>query len=330
MKKLVFIIFVVALIFSSIIFLLNRTKISENNSQKIKVVTTLFPLYDFVKNIGKDKVEITLLLPPGVEAHAFEPKPSDLIKINESDLFIFTGKFMEPWANDIALGINSGNLKILDSSVGIDLMDQSDSSSQGEAHNLPGIIDNSETNENIHDFNGVDPHIWLDFSYVSIMINNITKALIEVDPANADYYRKNHQNYQDQLNRLDNNYKNELLNCKTNKVIYGGHYAFGYLSKRYGIKYEAAYGLSPDSEPSVKDIAKIIEEIKKEKIDYIFFEELLGSKVAQTLAAETETNLLSLNPGHNIGKKDFENNVSFLDIMQKNLENLKIGLHCLE
>lgn len=315
-KKTLFILIIIALISTSIFLLLNKTKKIQTDYQKIKIVTTLFPLYDFAKNIGQDKVEVLLLLPTGVEAHAFEPRPSDLIKINEADLFIYTGKIMEPWAADIIKGLTNQNIKIIDSSEKIEINQEDKVAKE--------VVKENSDYEHIE----ADPHIWLDFSNDQIIIDVIAMTLIEKDPFNSEYYQKNARAYQEKLISLDEQYKSSLLNCVNNKIIYGGHYAFAYLGRKYGLTYESAYGISPDSEPSAQDLIRLIEQIKTDKIEYIFFEELLSPKVAETLTKETGTKLLSLNPAHNLSKEDFENDVSFLSVMEKNLINLKIGLHC--
>jgi zinc transport system substrate-binding protein len=313
MRKILFAIGVIVIIGLGIFAVLNIAQKPKTDSQKITVITTLFPLYDFAQNIGQDKVEVSLLLPPGVEAHTYEPKPSDIVKINESDLFVYTGKFMEPWVEDITKGITNKNIKIVDSSFGIEMMNETEG-----AHE----------EEHSHEHGGVDPHIWLDFENNKIMVDSIAKALTEKDPANADFYQKNATEYKNKLAQLDNQYKTALTKCESKEIVYGGHYAFGYWGKRYGLAYESAYGISPDSEPSAQDLAKLIEKIKYEKIKYVFFEALVSPKVAETLAKETRAGLLLLNPAHNLTKEDFKKNVSFLSIMEKNLTNLKTGLGC--
>lgn len=269
------------------------------NSGKINVVTTLFPFYDFAKVIGGDKTVVSLLLPPGVDAHSFEPKPGDIFKINQADVFIYTGDFMEPWAKDVLNGINNKNLLIMNASNGVNL--------------IPA-----------------DPHIWLDFSNDKIIINSITNALAEKDPANKSFYEKNAMTYGKQLTDLDDEYSSALSQCSSKEIIYGGHYAFGYLAKKYGLKYIAAQGVSPDAEPTANELAALVNQIRNNSIKYVFYEELSGPKIAETLANETGAKLLLLNAGHNIAKSDLDKEVSFIDIMKKNLENLKIGLgHCL-
>ncbi|MBI5413048.1 zinc ABC transporter substrate-binding protein [Candidatus Peregrinibacteria bacterium] len=301
MKRTMFIVGILALTVVTVIIAVNFGGNNVVKNGKISVVTTLFPLYDFARNIGGDKISATLLLPPGVEAHVFEPKPSDVVRINQSDLFVYTGKFMEPWAEDIVRGISGKEVKIVDSSAGVDL---------------------------INERGGTDPHIWLGFENAMVMADNILKAILEEDPANARYYRKNTDDYKNKLAGLDNDYKKALLKCQDREIVYGGHYAFGYLARRYGLKYEAAYGISPDSEPSAKDLAGLIEQIKKEKIQYVFYEELVSPKLAETLAQETGAQLLLLNPAHNITRGEYDNGATFISIMENNLKNLSKGLRC--
>jgi zinc transport system substrate-binding protein len=314
-KNIIVPIVILIIVIGAIIVGLSLNNKKEVNGNKISVVTTLFPLYDFAREIGGDKVQVSLLLPPGVEAHAFEPKPSDIVMINESDLFVYTGKFMEPWIEDIIKGITNKNVKVIDSSVGIELMEE-------DTHEE----DEHEEKHPHHD--GVDPHIWLGFNNSQIMVSNIVKILAEKDPVNADFYNTNASLYIKKLSTLDESYKNTLSVCKTREVVYGGHYAFGYLAKRYNLEYVSAQGFSPDSEPTAKDMVTLIDQIKKGNINYIFYEELASPKIAETLSRETGAKLLLLNGAHNLSKEEMKNNVSFLSIMEKNLVNLKTGLGC--
>ena len=313
MKKNIFFISVIFIIIFGLILVFNISKKTlnktKNQTKTIKIVTTLFPLYDFAKKIGGDYVEVSLLLPPGVEAHSFEPKPSDIAKISGADIFIYTGKFMEPWVTDILAGIKNDKLETIDSSIGVKT-------------ETAVFHDKNEMN------NLNDPHIWLDFDNDKIIIKAIAQQLIKKDNINKNYYSQNLLNYQNKLSNLDSKYKNTLAKCQTNEIIYGGHYAFGYLANRYGLNYLAIQGMSPDAEPSAQDLMKIIKQIQKDNVKYIFYEELNSPKIAQTLANETNAKLLLLNAAHNITKNDFINNISFLDIMEENLVNLKEGLIC--
>ncbi len=305
------------IIFFAVFAIANLSREKQIDADKLSVVTTLFPLYDFAKNIGGDKSQVALLLPPGVEAHGFEPKPSDIDKINKADIFVYTGKFMEPWAQDIIEGTNK-NVKIVDASTGIEFLKENHEDEEGYKHK----------EANIHDHSGMDPHVWLDFDYAKIMVDNITKGFIEKDPENASFYRKNAEGYKAKLTNLDNDYKTGLANCQSKVIVYGGHYAFGYLVRRYGLIYLAAQGFSPDSEPTAKDLINLVDQINRNEVKYIFYEELKSPKIAETLARETKTKLLLLNAAHNLSKEDFGKDVTFISIMKENLNNLKTGLQC--
>lgn len=293
----------ICILMGTILAVSYRVQKVPEGSHKLSVVTTLFPLYDLAKNIGKDKVDVILLLPPGTEAHNFEPKPSDIIKINQADIFIYTGEFMEPWTQDIIRGITNKEVSIVDSSTGIELM------KEGE-------------------HGGIDPHFWLDFDNAKTMIHTITLALMQSDPANSQYFQENAHQYEDVFTKLDVDYTESLSKCETREIVYGGHYAFGYLARRYSLQYFAAQGFAPDSEPTANDLVKLVEQVKKDNIQYVFFEEMTSPKLAETIAKETNAKMLLLNAVHNVSKEDIEKNVSFISIMEENLKNLQIGLGC--
>jgi len=277
--------------------------------KKLEVVTTLFPLYDMAKHIGADKAEVSLLLPPGVEAHSFEPRPSDIVKINKADIFVYTGKFMEPWAEDVIEGAVNKNLIVVDASRGTKM--------------IPGVSRDAEEPSG-----WFDPHIWLDFGNAEIMVKNIVQAFQFKDRAHKDFYGQEAEDYINKLTALDTSYRMTLATCKDRKIVYGGHYAFGYMAKRYGLKYLAAQGVSPDAEPTANDLVRLVEQIKKDKIKYIFYEELTSPRIAETIAGETDAKLLLLNAAHNLSRDQFEQGLSFFDILKRDLDNLRVGLEC--
>jgi len=301
-KKYILIGLVLIVAISLGIFLFSGS-VSEK-TDKIKVVTTLFPYYDFSKIIGGDKADVSLLLPPGVEAHAFEPKPSDIFKINRADIFVYTGDFMELWAKDILSGLENNNLTIVRAGDSVGLFDSG-------ANKLE-----------------IDPHIWLDFYNSDSIANAILAAFLAKDPQNSMFYIQNTDKLKRDLADLDMSYRSGLADCQTKTLVYGGHYAFGYLVKKYNLNYLAAQGLSPDSEPTVQDLALLVNEIRKDNINYIFYEELSSPKIAETISAETGVKMLLLNAAHNISRDDLSAGVSFIDIMKENLINLRTGLEC--
>lgn len=282
--------------------------------KRLKIIATLFPLYDFTRNVAGDKADISLLLPPGIEAHSFEPKLGDILRINTADLFIYTGKYMEPWVENILKGVDNKRLLIIDSSKGITML-------RGAGR------DNSRrTHKNEH--GKIDPHIWLDLSNAQKIVDNICDGCVRMDPANKDFYVKNAEGYKAKLLELDRRFKNTLTHCKKDIFIHGGHFAFDYLAKRYNLKYISAYQGSPDAEPTPKRMIELKEKMKEYDIHYVYYEELIMPRVAEVIAKETGATLMRLHGAHNISKEDMDKGVTFVYIMEENLKNLKAGLQC--
>jgi zinc transport system substrate-binding protein len=309
MQKKIFVAVVALLVASGVYAFLLREPVQKKSGEKISVVTTLFPLYDFARAVGGDQVDVTLLLPPGVEAHAFEPKPSDIVKIDQADIFVYTGKMMEPWAEDIAASAAAKGVRIVDASRGIEL--------------IPGVFHDED-----EPAGSMDPHIWLDFDNATKMAVSIAEALAMKDSAHAAEYKANAAAYSDRLGALDSRYRETLASCKTKTIVYGGHYALGYLAHRYGLEYTAAQGIAPDAEPTAQDLAAMVEQIRREHVDTVFYEELSSPKIAETIASETGAKLLLLNAAHNIAKEDYTKGVTFTALMEENLAHLREGLKC--
>jgi len=305
---------------------------TTQNNEKIVIVTTLFPLYEFAKEAGGDNVEVTLLLPPGSEAHTFEPKPSDIIKINEADIFLYVGAGMEPWAHDILTGVNNKDLIIIEASSKAELIKSGESEHMHEEYyteeeHTAEEETHADTEEG-HHHDEYDPHIWLDFSNDKKIISAIAQTLIQIDSNNEEYYKSNANSYIAKLNELDSAYSNSLTDCNHKEFITGGHNAFAYLAHKYSLESISAFGISPDSEPTPQKIKEIVDLTKEHNIKYIFFEKLVNPKMAETIAQEAGATTLILNPAHNLLKEQFDQNVSFISLMKENLENLKTGLEC--
>jgi len=231
---------------------------SPATSDKITIVTTLYPLYEFSKEVGRDKAEVTLLLPPGAEAHTFEPKPSDIIKINNADMFVYIGAGMEPWAHDLIEGSNNQKLSLLDASSKVTLLKSDEYDHEEHEHEVEEEHETElEEHEEEHHHGEYDPHFWLDFNNDMKIVDAIAETLSQKDPVNKEYYLANAKNYQQKLVELDNKYKQGLNSCKQTEFITGGHNAYAYLAKSYGIAYLSAFGISPDSEPTPKAIKEI-------------------------------------------------------------------------
>lgn len=304
---------------------------AEGNPEKLKVLSTLFPYHDWAMVIGGDLVESTLILPPGVETHSFDPTPKDIARIQQSDIFIYTGKYMEPWAEDLVAGAAGKGLRVVAAGTLVELL-------AGEAdgdhdhhhdHNDEGKK-KTDHKEKLDSHQGnVDPHIWLEFTNAAKIALGMAQAFAEKDPKNGELYIARAKAYGDSLRELDQRYAKTLATCRQRTIIYGGHFAFGYAAKRYQLKHISPYkGFSPNAEPSPKDVAQLARRMKKEGHSHIFFEEGIEPKVAKVISSETGAKMLLLHGAHNLGKKELDDKVTYLSLMNDNLQRLQEGLQC--
>lgn len=286
----------------------------SDDSGKIKISATLFPQYDFARQIAGDKAEITLILPSGMDSHSYEPTPADIININKSDLFIYTGEYLESWANDIVGDIDTDKTHVLDVSSGIQLVKEED-----EHHH------NDEDEEGHH--HEYDPHIWTSPVIAMQMADNITEALCETDSVNSDYYKQNAENYKKQLQELDSEFKEIVADGKRNTIYFGGKFALYYFTQEYGLDYVSAFdSCSGETEPSAKVMSEMISSIKENNIPVIYYEEIAEPTVANMIADETGAKPLLFHSCHNVTPEDFRNGVTYIDLMKQNAVNLREGL----
>ena len=307
---------VFTLIFLAFFFPLSGNHSYAQARPKVKAVTTLFPLQEFARAVGGERAQVDLLLPPGAEPHEWEPKPGDLAKIYKADVFIFIGRAMEPWAYDLLKATQTPNLKVVEAMKGLQLLEAGESSREISREPKP----NAEEK--------VDPHVWLDFPQDLKIIEAISAAFAEKDPAHASQYRANAASYQSQLAGLDQKYQVALARCRYRQMVLGGHSAFAYLANRYGLRQIPLYGISPNAEPSPRKLAEVITSARNHGVKYLFFEELVNPKLARVLAREAGIQTLVLSDGANLTREQVKQKVTFLDLMERNLEHLRKGLEC--
>ncbi len=296
----------------------------QSATRKPVVVTTLFPLYDFSRAICGNRAEVILLLPPGVEAHAFEPRPEDAAKTVRAALFIYTNRYMEPWAEKFISGLGKTGVTVVDASQGITLQPAISRHNHEKNHDSHG----HQTKGHHHHHPPVDPHIWLDPSNAEKMVDNIVQALVARDPANAAFYSANAARLKQQLTLLDTDCRAALSHCARHTLLHGGHYAFGYLANRYGLQYEAAVSVNADAEPNPARMIELVKQVKSSGVKYVFSEEMVSPRLTEAIARESGASVLPLHNLHNVGKDDLQSGATYISLMRKNLENLKKGLEC--
>jgi len=288
----------------------------SHSSSKLKVVASLFPLQEFARAVGGEEVQVSLLLPPGAEAHTWEPKPSDVVKITQADVFIYVDPSLEPWIDKVLRAVLSKKLRVLEASQGLRLIKAEEAEGRiGHAHGPRAPAK-------------MDPHVWLDFALDLKIVDAIAVAFSEKDPARASLYKNNAEIYKAKLKDLDQRYRKSLAKCRHRQILLSGHAAFAYLAKRYELQQIALSGISPDAEPTPKKMAGVIEAAHKTGIKFIYAEELVNPKLAQSLSKEAGVGVLVLNAGHNLTPEQVKQKVTFLELMEKNLKNLQKGLEC--
>lgn len=302
MRKLISLILVICL-------LIPFAACAKKDDGKLTITVSLFPHYDFARQIVGDKAEVTLLLPPGTESHTFDPSTIDIYNITNSDIFIYTGKNMEAWAERVISSLGNDGPIIVDASSGIELLQNSHSGHDDHEHSL-------------------DPHIWLNPQYAATMVDTILETICQADPANAKFYRANAESYKKELLKLDSDIESAINNAKGDTLVFGGRFAYIYFFERYGLKYKSAYKTcSTETEPSLTTIYEISQYIKDNSIQYVFKEELSEGKVAKSIAEQSDAQVLTFSTAHNVTKDEFDNGITYIDIMKSNLEAIEKALN---
>lgn len=309
-------------------------KYGEIEEGKITVIATLFPQYDFARQIAGEYANIVLLLPPGMESHSYDPSPADIIAIQNADVFLYTGPYMETWAVDVTEGMEE-DVRIVDLSAHIPLAKEEDIEAEYESmHEAEGNGHEGHNHEGIsHEGHShlYDPHIWTNPVYAEIMVGDILEAVAEADPAHAETYRENAAQYLSELAELDRDIRKTVDEAECREVFFGGRFAMYYFAREYGLRYEAVYdSCSSETEPSVQMVVHVVKEMREKEIPVIYYEELVEPRIARTIAEETGSRMLLWHSCHSVTKDELLEGVTYLKLMRQNLENLRAGLLCRE
>lgn len=290
----------------------------EKDSEKIQIIATLFTNYDFAKEIGGDKVEVTLLLNSGVDSHNYEPSVKDMKNISDSDMFIYTSEASEPWADTIISSLEESDCYIVKSAENIELIETDEFA---EEYNALGNVEHNHSEES-EDYE-YDGHIWLDPQNALKMIDNICNSLCEYDSENSDYYKENAEKYKIQIEELDSEIEEKVSNLDSDVLVFGGEFAYSYFISRYNLKYVSVYSsCGEEAEPSVQEVRNVIDYINENNIQKVFYEELSEGTVAKMLSEETNAEPVIFYSLHNVSLEEIENGENYISMMRKNLENI--------
>lgn len=261
------------------------------------IVTTFYPLYEFAKHITGDHTSVTNITPAGVETHDYDPSPQALAIAQKADVFVYNGGTMEPWVNNFLKEYKQTAIK---GSANIDLL----------------------TSEE-----GSDPHYWLDPTLARQTVNNIENALSKANPNRKDLYAKNAAAYNAQLAQLDTDLARGLQTCQSRTIV-TAHNAFSYFAKRYNLEVVPIAGLSPEEEPSPAKLAEVSTLVRQKNIKYIFFESLVSSRLADTIAQETGAKTVVFDPIEGVSDEDQKQGKNYISIQRDNLSALRTALAC--
>ncbi len=334
--------------------IMNKDAKNIKNEQKLKVTASNFASYDFLRAIIGDSknVELTFLLGPGKDAHSYDPTPQDLIKIQNSDLFVYIGGEMEKWANRVMETLDTKKTNVLCIADKVDTIkeqeiegaeDDDDHDHEEEhEHDEKHEDHDHEKEENEHDEDekehehhhdhdeegAFDEHIWTSPENAIKMVKALEKEMEKIDGTNAEKYKENAEKYIKEIQEVDKEIKNIVDNKKRDRLVFGDKMPMQYFMNYYGLKVSAAFmGCSTETEPSAQTIAYLVNKVKEEKIPVILYIELGNGKVADTVAKEAgNCKTMKIQTLHNVTKDDFEKGKTWVSLMKENINVLKEAL----
>ena len=264
--------------------------------QKLQVTTSFYPLYFFTGEIAKDMAKVINITPAGAEPHDYEPTTQDIANMENSALLIINGGSLETWGDKVKDNLKKKDVLIVSAAEGLDALNE-------------------------------DPHVWLDPQLAILEVRKIAKAMETIDPVNKTVYESNAFSLEKRLEVLDESFRQGLSRCRQKDIV-TSHTAFGYIAARYGFKQVSIAGLTPDEEPSPRQLAEVANFAKANNLKFIFFETLLSSRLSETIATEIGAKTLVFNPLEGLTPEEENKGEDYFSVQMRNLANLKIALEC--
>lgn len=280
----------------------------ERSTGKISVVTTIFPYYDFARSVSKGTCDVDMLLKPGSDVHSFEPTPSDILKIRNADLFIYNGGESDEWVDSILESLGD-----TDKPVVMKMTDY--------------VKPLTEMDADHHAEDEEDEHIWTSLDNAKTLVSKISDEVSKLDSKNKSVYSKNSSDYIEKISKVQSEIENTVNSSKSKKIVVGDRFPLLYFATEFSLDWECAFpGCSTETEPSLDRLSKLTDTIEKDKIKTILKLEMSENKVADTLADETNTKVKTFYSAESVSKEDFANNITYVDLMERNNNALKEAL----
>ena len=300
----------------------------NQEGDRLRVVTTVFPYYDFTRQIAGDDTELTMVVPAGMDSHSFEPTPADMRLIQNADLLICNGGAMEHWLSEVLDAIDTSGMTV------VTMMDYVDTFEEEMVEGMEGGHDHDHDHEAFElDEDGhreeieYDEHIWTSPVNAMKMAEVICDVLSQMDPVHESSYKAREDAYQKELQAIDEGFRQVSENRKRSMIILGDKFPFRYLAEEYQLDYRAAFsGCSTDTEPSARTIAYLIDKVREKQIPVVYYLELSSHRVAEIIGEETGAQPLLLHSCHNVTRAQFDSGITYAELMRQNVENLRKGL----
>lgn len=304
---------------------------SEFRDDCLKVVCTVYPVYSFAKEIAGDKADIKLLVKPGSDAHTWELTTDDMFLIEDADVLIASGANMEPWLDTCLEAIENKNLTVCDASTNIDLITMGETlddlfeeyeEATGESHdNHDEDHEGHDSHGHDHSANSIDPHTWLSLDNALVASSDIADCLSKADPENEAYYRENCERFRAEIEDLKTEFDAQMSTLQGSTIVVS-HGAFGYFCKQYGMMQMPIEGVSNESEPDARTMSLIIDFVRENDIDAIFYDSIINPSAAAVISEETGCRMIKLRSLGSISKEDFEAGLGYVDAMHENISAL--------
>lgn len=280
----------------------------ERSTGKISVVTTIFPYYDFVRSVSKGTCDVDMLLKPGSDVHSFEPTPSDILKIRNADLFIYNGGESDEWVDSILESLGD-----TDKPVVMKMTDY--------------VKPLTEMDADHHAEDEEDEHIWTSLDNAKNLVSKISDEVSKLDSKNKSIYHRNGLDYIEKISKVQSEIENIVNSSESKKIVVGDRFPLLYFATEFSLDWECAFpGCSTETEPSLDRLSKLTDTIEKDNIKTILKLEMSENKVADTLADETNTKVRTFYSAESVSKEDFANNITYVDLMERNNNALKEAL----
>ena len=291
----------------------------EGKDERLLVVTTIFPYYDFVRQIAGDRVKLKLVVPAGMDSHSFEPTPADMIAMQEADVLICNGGEMEQWVKKVLGSLDTSHMKVLTMMDYVDVV---------EEEHVEGMEEEEHRHEDGFEMHiEYDEHIWTSPVNAQAIVKIISRTLAEAAPGEQSRFEANTQAYLQELEDLDSQFRQVADQGRLHMIVVADKFPFRYFADEYGLSYRAAFsGCSGDTEPSASTIAYLIDKVKEDRIPAVYYLELSSHRTAEIIQEETGAAPLLLHSCHNVTRKQFDEGVTYLQLMRQNVENLRYGL----